>query len=470
MEELKRALGWVVLLLGLVGWPAAPGEAADGCTVAMIPDTQFYYARPECGNCTSANCAAWPGPYSCNSDADCAAFGGQCVGPSNVPGQMTQYLLDHRLDWDPGYPIAFASQAGDVVDLYWQQERWLAMEAALHRLDGVIPWAVAAGNHDGNQDLGALEFPVFLQYFNGTVYGGITPPPGSQWIENWGDWPVNAAHRLTCGSREVLHLAIQWDADLPQYAEVLERAREILEEHADLPAILTVHAYLDRPGTSGATQGYTELYEAGGLHLWENLVKVSPNLFLVLSAHRIHTTTEPAAHVRARPRKTGSDVVETLFNAQIVGSDPDKGEGWINFLRIDWEQDTIRYRAYSPMRDQTAREAGFDPLHTDGTVALAAPDACANGLDDDGDGLVDLADPGCAHAGDLAETTIHRACDDGLDNDGDGGVDARLTGGAPGCVHPAGASESPMRCGLGFEAVAPLGVVAALRRRRRARR
>ena len=47
---------------------------------------------------------------------------------------------------------------------------------------------------------------------------------------------------------------------------------------------------------------------------------------------------------------------------------------------------------------------------------------CSNGIDDDGDGLVDFpADPGCASAGDRDETDVE--CSDGLDNDGDGDVD-----------------------------------------------
>ncbi len=49
--------------------------------------------------------------------------------------------------------------------------------------------------------------------------------------------------------------------------------------------------------------------------------------------------------------------------------------------------------------------------------------ACQNGIDDDGDGKVDLEDVGCANAADISERTSERACDDGRDNDGDGGID-----------------------------------------------
>jgi subtilisin family serine protease len=133
--------------------------------------------------------------------------------------------------------------------------------------------------------------------------------------------------------------------------------------------------------------------------------------------------------------------------------------------------------------------------------------ACDNGYDDDGDGVTDLADPGCADGADdselgavecddgedddgdgfadfpddpgcasLAADAEQVQCQDGLDNDGDGGIDfdggASLNGGAP-IADPdsncAGTSwkdkEKAGSCGLGFE-LAPLLAVLGARRRR----
>jgi hypothetical protein len=62
-----------------------------------------------------------------------------------------------------------------------------------------------------------------------------------------------------------------------------------------------------------------------------------------------------------------------------------------------------------------------------------APD-CADGVDNDGDGLVDFVgqpftatgpDPGCSSATDATETDPALVCDDGIDNDGDGFTDFR---------------------------------------------
>jgi hypothetical protein len=74
----------------------------------------------------------------------------------------------------------------------------------------------------------------------------------------------------------------------------------------------------------------------------------------------------------------------------------------------------------------------IDPLEGD-------PEAphCSDGFDNDEDGLLDLLDPGCSDAADAAETDASRACDDGVDNDGDFQIDTR----DPGCTSDADASE-----------------------------
>jgi hypothetical protein len=73
-------------------------------------------------------------------------------------------------------------------------------------------------------------------------------------------------------------------------------------------------------------------------------------------------------------------------------------------------------------------------------VAVAAGRGCSDGLDDDGDGNVDLADPGCFAAGDAFETNALLPCDDGFDSDGDGLVDWPDD---PGCADPQWLYENP---------------------------
>jgi hypothetical protein len=87
---------------------------------------------------------------------------------------------------------------------------------------------------------------------------------------------------------------------------------------------------------------------------------------------------------------------------------------------------------------------------------------CDNGVSDDADGLIDYpADPGCRNP---EWGTESPGCNDGIDNDGDSLIDMA----DPECGNPWSDNELPGSCGLlGIEAVPLLAWAAARRRRRR---
>jgi hypothetical protein len=88
--------------------------------------------------------------------------------------------------------------------------------------------------------------------------------------------------------------------------------------------------------------------------------------------------------------------------------------------------------------------------------------ACSDGLDNDGDGAVDGADPGCTGGG--TPDIENPQCDDGWDNDNDGLTDLA----DPQCADASVDREKASGCGLvGLEAFAALGLARLFRRRRR---
>ncbi len=89
--------------------------------------------------------------------------------------------------------------------------------------------------------------------------------------------------------------------------------------------------------------------------------------------------------------------------------------------------------------------------------------ACNDGIDNDGDGLIDAGDPGCKN---ITSPIENPACDDGYDNDNDTLVDAA----DPHCTSPWVTREKKKNpaCGLlGIESIAIVGAAHLLRRRRR---
>jgi MYXO-CTERM domain-containing protein len=92
------------------------------------------------------------------------------------------------------------------------------------------------------------------------------------------------------------------------------------------------------------------------------------------------------------------------------------------------------------------RDAGAGIVEALAAATAVAPGACENGLDDDGDGLIDAGvDPGCDDASDGSERSDALDCDDGFDNDSDDFVDFSPTPGAgdPGCFDPSWPLEDP---------------------------
>jgi subtilisin family serine protease len=115
-------------------------------------------------------------------------------------------------------------------------------------------------------------------------------------------------------------------------------------------------------------------------------------------------------------------------------------------------------------------DAGSDPGCSDGADGSEREPGfvCDNGLDDDGDGTSDGADPGCR---DPAWPLEDPDCDDGLDNDLDGGIDFDGAGLGPADAQCAGKAweirEAPVACGLGAELALLLPFVGWILRRPR---
>jgi hypothetical protein len=118
-----------------------------------------------------------------------------------------------------------------------------------------------------------------------------------------------------------------------------------------------------------------------------------------------------------------------------------------------------------------AEPFGLGPIHW----PSATP--CNDGVDDDGDGRIDMADPGCGSATAPREDP---RCQNGLDDDGDGRIDfdgGRVANGGtalaaadPQCQSADQQSETGSRCGLGAEvSAALLALRGAARRMRRPR-
>jgi hypothetical protein len=130
-------------------------------------------------------------------------------------------------------------------------------------------------------------------------------------------------------------------------------------------------------------------------------------------------------HTVSRPGATFSDggmltriagiAVEETGNVVVADADAFGGGGGV-----------IRLAAANGAQTRVTATTNFvDPTG----IAVVPPPSCSDGVDNDGDGLVDYpADPGCLSPDDAWETVD---CADGIDNDGDGLIDWDPNGDGP---------------------------------------
>lgn len=173
---------------------------------------------------------------------------------------------------------------------------------------------------------------------------------------------------------------------------------------------------------------------------------------------------------------SGTVFVAHTDHAQVLRVDPDTGAVDVAVAAVGSRPmrlvvDAIgRMLSWGLVAGQQGALHLFDPssgalvkLATDpelggiGRFAVFEP-PCANGLDDDGDGLADLADPGCANASAPREDP---QCNNGRDDDHDGRIDLA----DPNCSSPAGSERGA--CGIGAELALLLAAVRLLRARSR---
>lgn len=240
--------------------------------------------------------------------------------------------------------IAFALHLGDIVESPAQPNEWQLAHGFLGMLDNVVPYALAAGNHDvlGNREGPLLNstFPIarFNPHLKGTFEAGKIQ---------------NSYYLFQGGDREWLVVSLEFG---PR-DEVLAWADGVLAMHAGKPAILVTHAYMylgeqryDHTKKATWVQYWNPHDYAlpgttnDGQQMWQKVVSKNDNVIFVFSGH---ATKEGGAVGRLSTRRaSGAWVHEMLSNYQGCPSDfmcfdpttraPEQGgRGTIRVVRVE---------------------------------------------------------------------------------------------------------------------------------------
>jgi hypothetical protein len=324
--------------VGIVGADAGAdaGSIPADYSIVVLPDTQYY-------------AAAFPEIFM----------------------KQASWIVENR----EAQQIAFVLHTGDIVDQDLP-EQWTVASNSMHMLDGIVPYVIAAGNHDyrtfmDRMGMVNVYFPV--SGFAANSWFGDTFELGH--IENsFSLIPVGNTHWLVIslefGPRDE---AVAW-------------ASSVLQALHNYPAIIITHAYLYRDNTRydqhGPAQafnphGYIDPFQPhstinDGAELWQKLILPNKNVKMVFSGHDVNLGDLPPGTTGrlSSTRPDGSVVHQILANYQTCTGAPcalsyqgnvaNGGSGYLRIVRFSPATSTISVSTYSPVLDKSLTDPGND--------------------------------------------------------------------------------------------------------------
>jgi hypothetical protein len=319
-RALRRGVFAILLILTAASslWAQAPLKSADftpgSWSLVLLPDTQHYSQR-------------FPGLFTL----------------------QTHWIAKNKDKCNIRYVVGLGDITNKNTKLEWRHAR-----EAMAELDGHVPYALAAGNHDyaphGDSAKGTSGINKFFppsKFQSWPTFGGVMKQ---------GDI-TNSFHLFSAGKIDWIVIVLQW---APSDA-VVKWANEVLAKYPKRKAILVTHAYLYSDSTrydfskKGKSQrwsphDYASKQGNDGEELWQKLVRKN-NFALTLNGHVLNGGLGFLAGKNDR----GDVVHQMLVNYQMrqLG-----GEGYLRILEFLPDGKTVHVKSYSPLYDKYLSDAG----------------------------------------------------------------------------------------------------------------
>lgn len=223
----------------------------------------------------------------------------------------------------------------------------------MKRLDNKVPYIISTGNHEYGYVRGDESFTHFPEYFDVARNSKNAECLVAAFPNRMGNVSIeNSAYEFNDKNwGKLLVITVEW---APR-DEVLEWARKLCasDKYKNHTAILMTHTLL-REKTAEYTdnENYKIKPANYGKGIWEKLVKVTPNMRLVICGH---TGTpgdfDQSVAYRKDKNDAGKEVHQMMFNVQILGGgwEGNGGDGWLRVLEFMPDGKTIKVRTYSPL-------------------------------------------------------------------------------------------------------------------------
>lgn len=244
------------------------------------------------------------------------------------------------------------------------RQMWEWSSHCLKRLDGRVPYIIAAGNHEYGYVRGDEDFTHYPEYYTyernpktaDHLVAAFPNRRGQVSLENaaWEFSDKNWGKLLIIGT--------EW---APR-DEVLKWARDLCQskKYQDHTVIFLTHSLLNE-NTADYTdnENYKIQPRNYGREIWEKLLQPSANIRLAVCGHTGHPASddgkEPGSSYdhqmnnayRCDKNAAGKSVHQMMFNVQCLGGgwEGNGGDGWLRLLEFMPDGRTIKASTYSPL-------------------------------------------------------------------------------------------------------------------------
>lgn len=231
------------------------------------------------------------------------------------------------------------------------RKQWLAVSKAFGRLDGKVPYVLAAGNHDYGYKSVEHRGSNYNTYFpahknaanNDLLVAAAKNAKALPTLEN------AAFEFISPHNRKFLFMNLEF---APRDT-VLQWAKNVVkqEKYKNHTVALLTHSYLNAKNEQIEKENYPITDGNYGKAIWEKLVQPSKNIQLVFSGH-IGGANDFKAHVGFKTDKNSANkkVNQMTFNAQAMGGGwhGNGGDGWLRILEFLPDGKTVNVHTFSP--------------------------------------------------------------------------------------------------------------------------
>jgi hypothetical protein len=275
----------------------------------------------------------------------------------HIGQQQTQWIKDNL----SAYKIKLVIQGGDIVNNndtnnptsgdQNSTQQWQNAKTMFSTLNGVVPYVMAAGNHDFGFTNADNRDTMINSYFKPEDNPLIDPAKGGILAGEMTPGQIqNAYYTFTApDGRKMLVFSLEWE---PQPATVAW-ANQIagLPQYANYTAMLLTHNYLQGDNTRSTSTNVAADYS--GQELWDGLIKTHSNFQMVFNGH----FGGDGAGVLRSTDNAGKGVEQMFLDTQF---ETFGGDGWLRLVEFLNDGKTVRVRGYSPFHDLYRTGADYE--------------------------------------------------------------------------------------------------------------